>query len=336
MHYLDNTPGRTCLIEGKEFLFFSGYGYLGMNHVDEFTGMVIEGINKYGVLFPSSRISNTRLAIYDDLENELSQLTGAEATITFSSGFLAGQTIAQLLGVEMFVAPGTHPAIRIFTEEISKEEFHEWSARITNIINDIDDPEAVIALDSINIMNSTINDFSFLKEIDHNKKLTVLIDDSHGIGILGDLGEGIVSKLPRQDNIEYIISYSLSKGFGVPGGAVSCSRLWAAKIRQHPGYTASTSISPALIYAFIQSWDLHSKQRKILRENIAYLKSKSSPTFQNSFDLPVFITSLVQKQFYDEGIIISSFAYPYPESGHVNRVVVNALHTKEDLDKLLF
>jgi len=335
MFTLDNTPGRTCLIDGKEFLFFSGYGYLGMNHVEEFIEAVKEGIDKYGVLFPSSRISNTRIGLYDDLENELSQLLRTEATVSFSSGFIAGQTIAQLLGIEIFVAPGTHPAIRIFTEDISNEEFHEWSGRITNTINEIEEQEAVIALDSINIMSSAINDFSFLKDIDPEKKITVLVDDSHGIGILGNYGEGIVSILPQFDNVEYIISYSLSKGFGIQGGAVSCSKLRADKIRQQPGFTASTAIPPAFIYAFLQSWDLHSIQRKKLSENIAYLKSKASPSFQNNYDLPVFTTDRIQKDFYDKGIIISSFAYPYPESAHVNRVVVNALHTHDDLDQLI-
>jgi 7-keto-8-aminopelargonate synthetase-like enzyme len=57
----DATPGRTALIKGKEYLFFSGYSYLGMQQVPEFAALVKEGIDKYGWLFPSSRISNTRL-----------------------------------------------------------------------------------------------------------------------------------------------------------------------------------------------------------------------------------------------------------------------------------
>ncbi len=63
-----STPGRTCMIDGKEFLFFSGYSYLGMNHVKKFKDFVKEGIDKYGILFPSSRISNTRLKLYEKFE----------------------------------------------------------------------------------------------------------------------------------------------------------------------------------------------------------------------------------------------------------------------------
>src|SRR5437762_1440775 len=97
MHILDSTPGRTCMINGKEYLFFSGYSYLGMNHVTEFRELVKKGTDKYGVLYPSSRISNTRLAIYEEFENHLSEMTGMEETVSFSSGYLAGETISDLL-----------------------------------------------------------------------------------------------------------------------------------------------------------------------------------------------------------------------------------------------
>ncbi len=96
MFELDNTPGRKCMITGKEFLFFSGYSYLGMNYVKQFRDNVKEGMDKYGILFPSSRISNTRLKLYEKFENRLSKITGME-TVSFSSGYLAGKTISAIL-----------------------------------------------------------------------------------------------------------------------------------------------------------------------------------------------------------------------------------------------
>src|SRR2546428_3454271 len=115
MIQLNSTPGRTCLINGKEYLFFSGYSYLGINHVKGFTKLVKEGMNKYGVLYPSSRISNTRLKLYEEFENELSSLTGMQDTVSFSSGYLAGKTITDILSSykNIFVAPNTHPSVSI-------------------------------------------------------------------------------------------------------------------------------------------------------------------------------------------------------------------------------
>ena len=109
MFELENTPGRKCIIAGKEFLFFSGYSYLGMNYVKQFTELVKEGIDKYGILFPSSRISNTRLKLYQKFEDSLSKLTGMQDSVSFSSGYLAGKTISDILSSHknILVAHGT-------------------------------------------------------------------------------------------------------------------------------------------------------------------------------------------------------------------------------------
>jgi 7-keto-8-aminopelargonate synthetase-like enzyme len=112
MFNLSNNPGRTAIVNGKEHLFFSGYSYLGMNHVPGFVELVKEGIDKYGFLFPSSRISNTQLDLFNEFEAKLSAITGMEATVCFSSGFLAGRAVADMYqGEDYTCAPQTHPAI---------------------------------------------------------------------------------------------------------------------------------------------------------------------------------------------------------------------------------
>ena len=338
---LETTPGRTCKINNKEFLFYSGYSYLGMNHVKEFTDLVKDGIDKYGLLFPSSRISNTTLKLYKEFENELSKLTGMQDTVSFSSGFLAGQTIASVLSSykNIYIAPGTHPAIKPKTtrEEIT-QSFDDWALTITNLINSSAENEFVIACDSVNILTSEIHDLSFLKNITSHKKIIALIDDSHGIGIIGKDGEGIVSQLPHTDNVEYIISYSLSKAFNIQGGAISCSKYWSEKLRQHPAYTASTPINPSLAYVYLHSRSLYLLQREKLFKNISHLRSKTSRStiLKNNFDLPVFICNKknAEEYFYNNKIIISSFSYPYPSSDKINRIVVSASHTQNDLDEL--
>ncbi len=347
MFYLENIPGRTCIVEGKEFLFFSGYAYLGMNHVKKFTDLVKDGIDKYGILFPSSRISNTRLKLYKKFERRLSEITGMEDTVSFSSGYLAGSTISQILSSykNIFVAPGTHPAINIETpQKTNSANFNDWKNEIIAFINSSDENEFILLSDSVDVLKAQVNNFSFIKNIKATKKIIYLIDDSHGIGILGDHGEGIISLLPKNENIEYVISYSLSKAFNIEGGAVSCSAKWANKLRQHPNYAGSTAISPALMHAFIKSKKLYLAQRDKLIKNIAYFK-KHLPTSVKTHDfyLPIFVCANenlsaeqpgIEDFFCKKKIIISSFGYPDPSSPKINRIVINALHTKKDMQKL--
>ena len=58
-------PGRTVECNGKEYLFFSGTSYLGMNSNKEFSHYLMEGMNSYGTNYSSSRNSNFQLKIYE-------------------------------------------------------------------------------------------------------------------------------------------------------------------------------------------------------------------------------------------------------------------------------
>jgi 7-keto-8-aminopelargonate synthetase-like enzyme len=311
-----------------------------MNHVKKFTRLVKEGVDKYGILFPSSRISNTRLKLYNKLENILSENNGKEDTVSFSSGLLAGKTIADILSSykNILIAPNTHPAIYIENaEKLHSATFIQWKNDVVNFINNSLENEFVLLSDSVDVLKAEVNNFSFVEEIHKSKKIIYLIDDSHGIGILGKKGEGISSELINKSNIEFIISYSLSKAFNIEGGAVSCSKFWSEKVRNHHNYTGSTAINPALIHAFLKSKKLYVLQREKLFKNIKYLK-KNLPSYllNHNYNLPIFICKEENAAdvLHKNGIIISSFGYPHPSSKKINRIVINAQHTKKDLQKL--
>lgn len=335
--FLQTIPGRTCIINDTEYLFCSGYGYLGMSHLEGFIHNVVEGMRKYGTVFPSSRNSNTQFVLFDEMEMQLSRLTAQEESVIFSSGFLAGQTIAEVLSHKnnIVAAPGTHPAIRLNRMNIPGISFPDWCSSIIQTINDSSQDEWIIFADSVNIISGMVHDFSFLQRLSVDKRITILIDDSHGIGILGKAGEGIISLVPKKENIEYIISYSLSKAFNIPGGAVSASSSWCDLLRSHPNYSGSTSISPATAFAFMESQRLYATQRSVLLKNIALLSEAININVQEK-TLPIFPCgkNIVQQFFLDRGIVISSFHYPFPNSDLVERIVINALHTPEDISKI--
>ena len=168
--------------------------------------------------------------------------------------------------------------------------------------------------------------------------VTAVIDDSHGIGIIGKNGSGVSSLVPQNKNLDYLFTYSLSKAFGISGGAISCSKQQAGKLRSMPGYSAVTPMSPAQVYAFIKGQHIYQRQHQKLMDNIIYLEAcvKHLPGIQHQSGLPVFtLPGYISEQFLlDKGILISSFAYPDPTGQMLKRIVLNALHTKADLDHL--
>ncbi len=338
MFQLNFTPGRTAFVDNKELLFFSGYAYLGMNHVTEFLQHVQKGIELYGAVFPSSRISNTQLNLYSETEKLLSDLTQTADTVLMQSGFTAGKASVETIAADtaLFHAPFCHPAIRINNNSVLF--FSDWANETVDTINKNNyATPPVILSDSMNQLTAEVYDFSFLNSIKQN--IICIIDDSHGMGLLGINGEGISSRLPKKENIEYIITYSLSKAMNIQAGAISCSnKNTADKIRNSNWYAATTPPSPAMLYAFNHSQKIYQQQRETLNKNKKFLLELFSKYFDIKFhpELPVFIF----REEYDEdffakqNIIISSFAYPDPKGKKINRAVINALHTDDDLIKL--
>jgi 8-amino-7-oxononanoate synthase len=334
IQYLQHAPGRTVVIDNKEYLFFSGYSYLGMSHVPDFVQLAKEGIDRWGLLHPSARISNTRIEVYDEMERLLSARTSKEETVLFSSGYIAGRAVTELFAdhPHVYIAPGSHPAIQLRSIELNDN----WQTQVIEQSVLYDD--VVLLVDSVYPLSASINDFSFLQQVPQSSHITCIIDDSHAIGVTGEKGEGITASLPRLPNVEYVICYSLSKAFHLNGGAVSCSKAIAERLRTSPYYTASTALAPFLAHAFIHGQELYDEQRKKLRNNIAALQLLLQDVNVVQYDnrLPVFILPKEWNQSYFDPhqIVISSFPYPDPAGEVINRIVVSALHKNEDVNQL--
>jgi 7-keto-8-aminopelargonate synthetase-like enzyme len=213
---------------------------------------------------------------------------------------------------------------------ISWEAFLEQRARAGEF-------RFALAADSINPTPGHINDFSFLTQTDPRFEIVLLVDDSHGIGWLGNAGTGIRYLLNLPPHVELILHFSLSKAFHLNGGAVCASAKWVEKMKRHVNFATSTPFMPALAYAWLQSRDLCLQQRGLLLQNIDYLQNRfANTTFVTNEGTPVFVVhkKALEPYLLQQHVIISSFSYPHPNREPVNRVVVNALHTKSDLEKL--
>ncbi|MBY0478205.1 MAG: aminotransferase class I/II-fold pyridoxal phosphate-dependent enzyme [Chitinophagaceae bacterium] len=331
-------PGRTTLINNEEYLFFSGYSYLGLGMNQTFTDLVKKGIDLYGVVYPSSRISNTQLDLYTDFEQKLANYTSSQAAACFSSGFLSARTATEVVCKQMqvYCMHHTHPASSA-THQLKKiPETQSWDAFLQEREEQREFTFGLVA-DSINPTPGHINDFSFLHSTPAAFNITLIIDDSHGIGWLGNKGEGICSTLSLPPNVELLLNFSLSKAFHINGGAVCGSKKWIDEVRQHVNFTTSTPMMPSLVYAWLNSEQLFLEQRLKLIENIEYLlKLLTNNTFVANEGTPVFVADKkgIASELLQQKLIISSFAYPHPYSNPVNRVVLNALHLKSDLEKL--
>ena len=340
--YSDQSPGRTLLVNGEEHLFCSGTSYLGITHNEAFRERLLEGMGRYGTNYSSSRNSNLQLRVYDETENFLAQYTGAEAALTFSSGLLSGQVLVQALqGSGRFIyAPGTHPAVwRDMADAAQLEQsFEEWKNRLLQEVLYRTEPHIILVCNSLDPLRARNHSFRWLAALPPDKQYTLIIDDSHGFGVVGTDGAGIYSRLPAVPHVRPIIVSSLGKAFGIPAGVVLGDVRIITQLRASPFFGGASPAVPAYLYAFLHSQAAYKEARQRLFANIAQFKNQlEQPERLRSFgNFPVFSTPhhALFPYLQKHKVLISSFRYPTPAHDTITRVILNSLHTPEDLQRL--
>jgi 7-keto-8-aminopelargonate synthetase-like enzyme len=338
----DQLPGRTLHVNGREYLFCSGTSYLGISRNEAFLACLWEGLQRYGTNYSSSRNSNLQLQVFEEAEHYLTTYTGAEAALTMSSGFLAGQLVAQVLKDEgrFLYAPGTHPALWRSTADApdASTPFGEWVNRMLQEIPALPDRHLILVCNSLDPLKAQNYSFDWVNALPKDKQITLIVDDSHGFGVTGADGAGIYSQLRGLPGIRLVVVSSFGKAFGIPAGLILGDRQLIDQLRASSYFGGASPAVPAYLYAFLQSEAIFAEARQKLFTNILYFRQRlARPELFSFFEAyPVFYTSeeglcpyLLQHQ-----VLISSFRYPTPADAPITRVILNSLHTKVDLEKL--
>lgn len=338
----DRFNSNHIICEEKAYLFFSGTSYLGMNYNTRFREWVSEGMKRYGNNYGSSRNSNFRLKVYEEAEAALALFAGAPAALTVSSGFMAGQLVVSKLLQEdnYFVfAPNAHPAVCRSQADFYEGDFQRWTENIAGVIATLPADKITIVCNAIDPLFCKPYNFDWVYSLPADKEITLLIDDSHGIGVTGEHGEGIYSHIRRRENVHLIVVASLAKAMGIPGGVVLSASDTIGQLRVNSFFGTSSPIAPGYLYAFTKAGHVYRDARKQLSENIGLFNRllPNRELFVSLVDYPVFYTDkhTLSDFLGEQGILISGFAYPRPEGTIVTRVIINSSHTKKDIEHLV-
>lgn len=337
----DQLPGRTIRLAGQEFLYFSGTSYLGIARQEAFTEYLREGFARYGTNYSSSRISNLQLAVFDEAEQYLAAYTGAEAALTFSSGFLAGQAVArQLADPQHFIyAPRTHPALWLESCDTATEKHYlQWVQSLPARIEQSGLEHITLLVNSLDPLYAEAYDFAWVQQLPRHKQFTIIIDDSHALGVIGKNGSGVFGTIQPPPHVELIVVSSLGKALGLPSGVVLGSRQRIEQLKRSPFFTAGSPMPPAYLFAFMQSADLYSRLRQRLFENSTFFRQKTAASglCRSIHNYPVFYTphNELYSYLYGHRILTSSFPYPSPDHPFITRIIISALHTSEDIEQI--
>ncbi len=343
--YTHALPGRTVVLdECEEFLWFSGTDYLGMGHHEGFQAFLTEGLERYGTHYGSSRNGSLRLTVYEDAEESLAAFVDAPAALTVSSGMWAGQLVMKVLDAlpaEFHYAPRVHPALWGRAYAPDSGTWDEWVKKtIRRIEASAAGTQHVVCTDSVG--SPWVEEFNLrlLRELPGNRSIWLVVDDSHGLGVMGRDGHGVFSQLPQKNNIRCLVTSSLNKALGVPGGVIFGDEDIIQGLRSTPWFVGSSPSAPAYFYALQKnlSYEIYQKAHQMLLSNLDYFAEKYpvSGTFDVIPDYPAYCSRRMDLYpfLYQHKILTSCFSYPLPTDEPVMRLVITAMHQKQDLDRL--
>lgn len=238
---INQLPDRTIIHNERQYLFFSGTAYLGLPQSLDFQSLLWKGIRQYGTVFGSSRNGNLRLGIYEEAEVKLAASVAGEASnmpaaLTLSSGMIAGQVVVNWLRGEksqFIYAPSAHPALwhdpAITLPTLS---FADWVAQLPDQLQAAGPGPVTILTNALDAVGSSYYDFEWVSNLPDDRPITLVVDDSHGLGVLNN-GQGIWPQIrlnrtdgPRIDgprtggSVRLLVTASLAKAMGMPGGVI--------------------------------------------------------------------------------------------------------------------
>ncbi|MAZ28875.1 MAG: 8-amino-7-oxononanoate synthase [Cytophagaceae bacterium] len=340
-HYVNQPPGTSILIQGREYLYFGGTSYLGLQTHPDFLVSYTQNIMAHGSSHGASRNANIRLEMYDPAEDKLAVFTGAPACFTVSSGYMSGQLIRQYfakVGNPFFHMPSAHNALRLPGDTVYLA-FAKTGQALREQLEKHPETKPVLALDSISFNNlEGYPTYNELKELPL-QDLILVVDDSHGLGTIEEDGKGTYGLLQDLGAGEIIVCGSLAKAMAVPGGFILGDKDRLSGLQDHALYAGASPMSPAALATLTHNLELVRSQHKKLKENVDYFNQrlKDPSVFSGNPGHPTFtftdenLVGHLQKN----GILVTHFAYSGSLSGHLTRIVITAAHDKAHLDALL-
>ena len=325
-------PDRKILVNGIEYLYFGGTNYLGITTNADFQYILFESIKKWGTAYGSSRNSNIKLSIYQTAEKLLAKNLNTEAALAVSSGMLAGKLVVDYLlktTDAMFHFPDAHPALMnslslpIATEgKLNAKLFDKNISKIT-VVTDAVPSQFVEPID-----------LSILLSIPKEIEINLVIDESNSFGILENNWPNPLKK----ENINIIKVASLGKSIGISGGVIAGNGSFITEIKKQDCFIGAAGMNPAFLETYVNAQEIYLLQKQKLQHNLSYIDShltnRTQYNFHPSYPIIYFDYDSVSNNLLENKIITTSFKYTNA-SGKLNRIVITANHTIDDLEQLI-
>ena len=352
----ENTHTPMLTIAGKTYLNFCSNDYLGLANHPRLVDSLQQNVNKYGVGSGASHLVTGHSDIHHEAEQILAEFVGRERALLFSTGYMAnlGIVSALLKRKDIIFSDKLNHASLIDAATLSPAQIqryrHNELEHLQHLLAKSSAPHKLIMTDGVFSMDG---DLALLPELVKLAKMHdawIMVDDAHGLGVLGKNGRGMLEHYQLSQDDVPILMGTLGKALGVFGAFVAGSELLIdALIQFARTYIYTTALPPAIAGAVITSVDIVQKEswrREKLQESIHYFRhiaqQRDIPLMDSFTPIQPIMLGTADKamqasqQLKEKGIIVTAIRPPtVPQNTARLRITLSASHEKSHIDKLL-
>jgi 8-amino-7-oxononanoate synthase len=343
-------------VEGKRMIMMGSNNYLGLTSHPLVKNAAINATEKFGVGCVGSRFLNGTLMMHEELENRLAKFVKKESALLFTTGMQVNLgVIGSIVGRDETIITDKYDHASIL--DGCRLSFGKLRRYKHNDMNDLEnelkkcdhDKGKLIIVDGVFSMEGDLADLPSIVKLAKKHNARILVDDAHGIGVMGKHGRGTAEHFGVEDDIDLIVG-TFSKSFATTGGFVAADEDVIHFLKHNArALIFSASPAPSNVASALKALDIIEKEPRRLKrlwENTEKLRKGFKDLGYNTGEsvtpiIPLiigdnFMAFQIWKLLFDRGIFTTPVITPaVPENRALIRVSVMATFSQRHIDKAL-
>lgn len=352
---LQSRAGNYIVFQDEAYSYFAGNNYLGLASHPELVSSASYAIEKYGINFSASRHTTGTSDIHLELESLLADFKDQQEAVVFSTGYMGNSLLFYAFKDRysiIFADSSVHPSVCDTIPKGIPFRFYNHCDpdHLKKLLKKKRRSRPLIITDGIFALTGEIAPLDQLYSLSEKYGALLIVDDAHATGILGKNGKGTPEHFDLDNAPNLYQSETMSKALGAYGGFIAAEKNIIQKIRSGSTfYKASTALPPPIVAAGCASVRLikkYSNLREKLKENARLIREGITEMgFITTADptpiIPVLFKDREKAKELSEyleknHIIAPCVDYPVEKRDFIIRITVSSLHTRKQIENLLF
>ncbi|HLQ12665.1 MAG TPA: aminotransferase class I/II-fold pyridoxal phosphate-dependent enzyme [Steroidobacteraceae bacterium] len=351
----DGVAGATTLIDGRSYVNFSSYNYLGLAGHPRVNKAATAAIERYGTSASASRLVAGERPIQRELEKALAAFYEVEDCVVFVSGHATNvTTIGYLFGPKDLVVHDSliHNSVLegIKLSGAARRSFpHNDTAALDTILSEIRGlfERVLIVVEGLYSMDGDIAELPRLIDIKQRHKAFLMVDEAHSLGVLGESGHGIREHYGIAGKAVDIWMGTLSKALAGCGGFIAGEHALVEHLKYAaPGFVYSVGLAPPLAAASLEALKIMIEEPERTRRlherarhahELARVRGINIGLSQGYAVIPAIVGSSlkaakISNQLFERGINVQPIVYPAVDERVARlRFFVSTMHTEKQI-----